>query len=56
MELRLILKLSIDHDIIEAFIGEQVAFTYRIYAETQYECGLMAQDARVEFYDIEIMK
>ena len=50
------IKIIVDHDIVEAFIGEQVAFTYRIYAETQYEAGLLAQDSKVEFYDISIKK
>ena len=39
---------------VEVFVGEQVAFTYRIYAKPEFETGLLAQDARVEFYDIEI--
>lgn len=41
---------------VEAFIGEQVAFTYRKYAEAKYETGLLAQDAKVEFYDISVKK
>lgn len=50
------IKIIVDHDMIEVFIGEQVAFTYRIYGEAQFECGLLAQDSKVEFYDIEIKK
>lgn len=49
-------KIIVDHDMVEAFIGEQVAFTYRKYAEAQYETGLLAQDAKVEFYDISVKK
>ena len=47
-------KIIVDHDMVEVFVGEQVAFTYRIYAKPEFETGLLAQDARVEFYDIEI--
>ncbi|EOS27016.1 hypothetical protein C806_00608 [Lachnospiraceae bacterium 3-1] len=28
----------------------------RVYAKPEYEIGILAQDAKVEFYDIEIMK
>lgn len=41
---------------IEVFVGEQVAFTYRIYAKPEYEVGLLDQDAKVEFYNISITK
>ncbi|MFV0528010.1 MAG: family 43 glycosylhydrolase [Lachnospiraceae bacterium] len=50
------LKIVVDRDMIEAFIGEEVAFTYRSYAKAEYEVGLLAQDAVVEFYDIKIQK
>ena len=49
-------KIIVDHDMVEAFIGEQVAFTYRIYAKPEFEIGLLAQDAKVEFYDLELLK
>lgn len=49
-------KIIVDHDMVEAFVGEQIAFTYRKYAQAQYEVGLLAQDAKVEFYDISISK
>ena len=49
-------KIVVDHDMVEAFIGDQVAFTYRIYAKPEYELGVIAQDARVEFYDIALTK
>ncbi len=48
------IKIIVDHDMIEVFVGEQVAFTYRIYAKPLYEVGLIAQDAKVEFYHISI--
>lgn len=30
-------KIIVDHDMIEAFIDEQIAFTYRIYAKPEFE-------------------
>lgn len=50
------IKVIVDHDMVEVFVGEQVAFTYRVYADAAYETGLLAQDARVEFVDISITK
>ena len=41
---------------VEAFVGEQVAFTYRIYEKPMYEIGLIAQDSRIEFSQICITK
>lgn len=38
-------KISVDHDMVEVFVGEQVAFTYRIFRKPEYELGLLAQDA-----------
>lgn len=46
------IKVSIDNDMVEIFAGEKVAFTYRSYAKPDYEIGLLAQDACVEFYGI----
>lgn len=39
---------------IEAFIDEQIAFTYRIYAKPEFETGIIAQDSNVEFYNLSI--
>ncbi len=50
------IKILVDHDMVEVFAGEQVAFTYRIYEKPLYELGLIAQDAKVEFSDIRITK
>ena len=41
---------------LEVFVGEQVAFTYRIFRKPEYELGLLAQDAKVEFANIAIRK
>lgn len=50
------LKVVVDHDMMEIFIGEKVAFTYRSYEKPEYEIGLMVQDGNAEYYDIEIKK
>lgn len=50
------IKVSIDHDMVEIFVGERVAFTYRSYEKPEYEIGLLVQDGIVEYHDIEIMK
>ena len=50
------IKVVIDKDMIEAFIGEKVAFTYRSYAKPDYEVGLFVQDGAADFYNVEIRK
>ena len=45
-------KLLIDGDMIEIFVGESAAFTYRSYAPCAYQLGLYVQDGIAEFYDI----
>ncbi|MCC8107452.1 MAG: GH32 C-terminal domain-containing protein [Planctomycetes bacterium] len=47
-------KVAIDNDMVEIFVGEKVAFTYRSYAKAEYEIGLLAQDASVGFYGIRL--
>ena len=49
-------KVVMDKDMVEIFIGERAAFTYRVYEKTEYEIGFMAQDGKVEFFDIEVVK
>ncbi|SCP98944.1 glycoside hydrolase family 32 protein [Anaerobium acetethylicum] len=49
-------KVFVDHDMIEIFVGEKVAFTYRSYEKPEYEIGLIVQDSVAEFYDISISK
>ena len=49
-------KVVIDNDMIEIFIGDKVAFTYRSYERPEYEIGLIVQDGNSEYYDIEITK
>jgi beta-fructofuranosidase len=50
------LKVVIDHDMVETFVGEKVAFTYRSYEKPEYEIGLIVQDGNAEYYDIRIGK
>lgn len=47
-------KIIIDHEMIEIFVGEKVAFTYRVYEKTEYEIGLEVQDGYVEYFDISV--
>lgn len=49
-------KVAVENDMVEVFLGERVAFTFRSYAESEYEVGLMAQDAKAEFFDIRFSK
>ena len=46
------MKLLIDGDMLEIFIDERAAFTYRSYAPCAYPLGLYVQDGVAEFYDI----
>lgn len=46
------LKVIIDNEMIEIFVNEQVAFTYRFYQKTEYEIGLFSRDSIVTFDDI----
>lgn len=50
------IKIMIENDMCEVFVGNTVAFTYRIYEKPEYEIGLIAQDAKVEYYGIKITK
>ncbi|MDD2980548.1 MAG: glycoside hydrolase family 32 protein [Hespellia sp.] len=49
-------KVLIDNDMVEIFVGERAAFTYRVYEKTEYDIGLEVQDGKVEYYDIKITK
>lgn len=50
------LKVVIDRDLLEIFIGEKVAFTYRSYEIAEYEIGLIVQDGKVEYSNISFGK
>ena len=45
-------KIFVDHDMIEVFIGKEIAFTYRVYRSSEYEIGIIAQDSKVEYANI----
>lgn len=50
------IKVVIDNDLIEIFVGEKVAFTYRSYEKPEYEIGLIVQDGNAEYYNIKFSK
>ena len=50
------IKIVVEKDLIEVFAGEQVAFTHHIYRKPEFEVGIIAQDARVEFCNVKIAK
>ncbi len=47
------IKILVDNDIVEIFVDNKIAFTYRIYQKTDYEIGLIAEDSLVDYNDIE---
>lgn len=49
-------KAAVDNDLIEIFIDEKTAFTYRYYGGVEYEAGIIVQDGNVEYFDISIKK
>ena len=50
------IRIVVDGDMVETFVGEQVAFTYRIYEKREFEVGFLAQDSKVEYSGISITK
>lgn len=50
------IKMAIDYDMLEIFIDEKIAFTYRYYSKMKHEVGLMVQDGMVDFFDIDVRK
>ena len=50
------IKAVIDRDLVEIFVDEKVAFTYRSYAKAEFEVGFITQDGVVEFYGIKVSK
>ena len=43
------IKILIEHDLVEAFVGEKVALTYRCYDAAEYEIGIIVQDGNAEY-------
>lgn len=49
-------KILIDNDMIEIFVDEKVAFTYRIYRSCDYQLGIIVQDGNAKISDIRVTK
>lgn len=49
-------KVVIDEDIMEFFIDEKVAFSFRSYKKPDYQIGLLCQDSHIVFEDIVFVK
>ena len=47
-------KILIDHDLVEVFVGERVALNYRWYDAAEFAVGIVVQDGNAEFEDIAI--
>lgn len=49
-------KVIVDNDMIEIFVDEKIAFTYRIFRKCEFEAGIIVQDGNARFFDISITK
>jgi beta-fructofuranosidase len=49
-------KILVDGDLVEAFVGERAALTYRCYNAGDYEIGVFVQDGNAEYEGIAITK
>lgn len=49
-------KVVIDGDIMEIFLGERAAFTYRSFSPADHQLGWMVQDGCADFLDIRFAK
>jgi beta-fructofuranosidase len=47
-------KILIDHDLVEVFVGGKVALNYRWYAAAESEIGVIVQDGNAEYDEISI--
>ena len=50
------IKILIDNDLVEAFVDEKVALTYRCYDAAEYEIGIIVQDGNAEYEEIIVKK
>jgi beta-fructofuranosidase len=48
------MKILVDHDLIEVFVGEKVALNYRWYDAAEFAVGVVVQDGSAEYEDIAI--
>jgi beta-fructofuranosidase len=49
-------KILIDGDLVETFVGERAALTYRCYDAGEYEIGILVQDGSAEYEEIMFTK
>lgn len=52
----IVVKVIVDNDMIEIFVSDKIAFTYRYYETPEFELGFIVQDSIVEIYDITVKK
>jgi len=45
-------KINISESILEIFIGNKIAFTYRVYGKAKHIIGVFAQDCEIKFQNI----
>ena len=48
------MKILVDHDLIEVFVGKKVALNYRWYDAAEFPMGVVVQDGSAEYEDIAI--
>jgi beta-fructofuranosidase len=44
-------KILVDHDLIEVFVGDRVALNYRWYDAAEFAVGIVGQDGNAEYED-----
>ena len=49
-------KVVMCNDLIEIFVGDTIAFSYRSYTEMPYKIGVFAQDCSVEYHNLAFTK
>lgn len=49
-------KILVEGDLVEAFVGEEAALTYRCYNPGEYEIGILVQDGNAEYDEITFTK
>lgn len=47
-------KILVDRDLVEVFVGETVALNYRWYDAAEFELGVIVQDGGATYEDIAI--
>jgi beta-fructofuranosidase len=49
-------KILVEDDLVETFVGEKAALTYRCYDAGEYEIGVIVQDGNAEYEQITLTK